>query len=547
VFDTVLDAPDVADMRVVWDGRGPDGKVLPGGRHVTVRVSLVEVGEVHFTLRDVEGLEGGLSVETLAGAGVGSYGLFWDDTALGEDCVNQAGVSVGCASKPGLRKADGVDSRGGVHGWDAATAPQASWGNRRLVDSWVTTRVDAKSVAGLPGRVLGVRNDRASTSSGVPVAIEVLANDENPTLDDAGGDGPPRVELIEGGCGDAMGSWEVDADRRVVFTPYEGFHGTAACAYVVTRSDGDTGLGTIVVEVANNLSVVPDMGATSSGKRVDVDVLANDGYVDTGARVTLSGTDPRQGTWTAFGYDGTVVFVPADGFHGTASATYTVTEPDGTTATGTVSVVVANRVVARDDRARLVAGDSVTVLVWANDSYLDSRYRVVVAPGRGRGSWRVTGDGSVVFTPRKGFTGTATATYTITEPDGTTSSATITIDVAPAGDGDGGGKHPTGDHQQPPDGTDGDGTGGLPGLGGPPLALAALGLLLVGAGSADLARQRQRRQRRPATAGSHKSHRDNGGGNNSSDDDSATDNDSSADSNDMDDSSSSDANAQEGS
>jgi hypothetical protein len=72
-----------------------------------------------------------------------------------------------------------------------------------------------------------------------------------------------------------------------------------------------------------------DAATVEAGEVTTIDLLANDTNLDGGATVELYGYDPAQGTWTDNG-DGTVTFQPAAGFHGVATANYTVTTAGGT-------------------------------------------------------------------------------------------------------------------------------------------------------------------------------------------------------------------------
>lgn len=530
VFDRTLNAP-VGANQVTWDGTNAAGKTLRASADVTVRVVMTETGEIHFTLEDVERLSGGLEVTALSGPEAGSRWLSWDDTTLAAPCETGA-VTLPCASIPTPLAAPRVDSTGGVHAWaigdPKGTPPAAGWGDHRYIDNWTTTTIDVVATAGLGGRRVPVRDDAGTTSSGKPVTIDVLANDTN--TDDPGGQvgegltvtlasvlvpsGDPQLPPTQlPDCASAAGTWRVNPNESVTFTPAQGFRGTVTCGYIVTTADGDSYNAAITVHVENTVLAVDDQATMTSGYEARIRVLDNDIEVDPGSRVTVRGHNPqqgpKQGKWLVVGRD-TVVFTPAEEFRGTATATYTVTEPDGTTSTGTVTVQVANRLLVANDRGLAPMGETVELLVVANDRYLDKGFRLAVrgdSPRHGRWHTKpgINGlPGIVVFTPAKGFHGTATATYTITEPDGTTDTATIKITVLtpgpaeppqpsepPRGDTE---TTPTPPTSQTPPGHGGTpahgGThGNLPDAGGPPLwiglaglAALALGGILIGVG-----------------------------------------------------------------
>ena len=72
------------EVRVVFDGRGPDGEVLPPGEY-PVQVEL-SAGESHFPMGDIEDNAGGLVIwEQLGPAERVPRAMYWDDTAVVRD------------------------------------------------------------------------------------------------------------------------------------------------------------------------------------------------------------------------------------------------------------------------------------------------------------------------------------------------------------------------------------------------------------------------------------------------------------------------------
>ena len=158
-------------------------------------------------------------------------------------------------------------------------------------------------------------------------------------------------------------------------------------------------------------------------------------------------TVPGQGTYTINGA-GEIVFTPEPDFVGTADpVTYQVADANGTTATSTYTPTVTP--VAPDanpDRTQGPINEPQSVNPFKNDSAGDPAVPLdlgsltllddsgnpvdkVVVPGQG--TYTVEGH-RIVFTPVKGFTGTADpVTYRIADVNGTTATSTYTPTVEP--------------------------------------------------------------------------------------------------------------------
>ena len=175
-----------------------------------------------------------------------------------------------------------------------------------------------------------IEPDAATVGANESTTIAVMTNDGNL---------PDGAKVSQAVAGDpAEGSWTVNSDNTVTFTPARDFVGTATATYTVVASNG-TVLGSGPVTVRVDPAMGSDVMMTSPGVSVRANVLDNDvawpGSVVSG----VDGDDPDQGVWSVDD-DGLVRFTPADGFAGAASATYTVTGPDGQTATASVAVEV---------------------------------------------------------------------------------------------------------------------------------------------------------------------------------------------------------------
>jgi len=116
----------------------------------------------------------------------------------------------------------------------------------------------------------------------------------------------------------------------------------------------------------------------------------------------------------------------------TDSVTYTVTDSDGSTGQGTLTVTIVDDVpTAVDDATSQGAEDSDVVYnVLTNDTQgADSATLTAAAvrAGNGSGSVSFQSNGQVTYDPTPGEVGTVLIDYTITDSDGDTSDATLTI------------------------------------------------------------------------------------------------------------------------
>ncbi|MFA0849618.1 Ig-like domain-containing protein [Curtobacterium sp. WHRI 8282] len=276
--------------------------------------------------------------------------------------------------------------------------------------------------------------DTASTDSDTPVTIDVQANDRGSDLETTIVTGPSHGTAV------------VAADGSVEYTPAAGASGTDSFTYTVADGSGvTTGAATVTITVrpvatADTVSTRADEALTldaatlagnDRGTGLTVtDVTAGGAAGNgTGAGAGESGAD--RGAVTLDRATGRVVYTPADGFSGTDTFTYTVTDAAGRSTTGTVTVVVGPRATA--DTATATAGSTLTVAkgdgVLANDRGTGLTAAVDQQPAHG--TVELAANGSYTYTPKDGFSGTDTFTYTATDPAGRTSTGTVTVTVRP--------------------------------------------------------------------------------------------------------------------
>jgi len=182
-----------------------------------------------------------------------------------------------------------------------------------------------------------------------------------------------------------------------------------------------------------------DIADTDEDTSVVIDLRRNDTDPDnTADELAWGDYDSPNGTVVDNG-DGTVTFTPDADFNGETTFTYTVTDPDGNSDTGEVTVYVAavnDAPVAVDGSDTTAEDTSIIVDLLANDSDVDGDPLTVVnasVPSE-QGSLVNNGDGTVTFTPFPDFVGDATITYTVSDPDGLQDTALHVVTVTDVAD-----------------------------------------------------------------------------------------------------------------
>ena len=179
--------------------------------------------------------------------------------------------------------------------------------------------------------------ESAQTQLGVPVTIAVLANDTGAGLTIAGYTQP------------VAGSLTLNPDQSFTYTPTAGFSGVDGFSYTLRDAAGETvsGLVTIAVMAPNAAPVAAnDTASAIAGGSVGVPVLANDNDPDDDPLTIVAIESPGHGT-VRVEAGGRLRYAPQQGFVGTDSFAYTVSDGRGGTATASVTIRVATPTAAR--------------------------------------------------------------------------------------------------------------------------------------------------------------------------------------------------------
>ncbi|MCD2425117.1 Ig-like domain-containing protein [Niabella pedocola] len=179
-----------------------------------------------------------------------------------------------------------------------------------------------------------------------------------------------------------------------------------------------------------------DIATTNMEAPVNIKVLVNDHSSNGGTLGTPVIVDaPSSGT-ASVNPDKTVTYVPATGFTGKDSLTYSICETPGNKCSVAYVIIdvkpaAANTTTASDDFAETIIGTAVTGNVKTNDMDAEGDPQAITTQNvtNSYGTFVLNADGTYTYTPATGFIGTAQFTYTNTDSKGAKALATLYINV----------------------------------------------------------------------------------------------------------------------
>jgi large repetitive protein len=130
------------------------------------------------------------------------------------------------------------------------------------------------------------------------------------------------------------GTVTVHPNGTYTYVPNPGYTGPDSFTYTITDANGKTASATVNLMVRP--LAVPDTNTGPMDTPLKGSVLGN----DKGTGLTVTGNSkPSHGTVT-MNADGTYEYIPASGFHGVDSFTYTITDAAGQSVTTTVTITI---------------------------------------------------------------------------------------------------------------------------------------------------------------------------------------------------------------
>ena len=269
-----------------------------------------------------------------------------------------------------------------------------------------------------------------------PTVVNVLAGDSDPEGD------PLDISAVTQGAKGAVVI--TGGGSGLTYDPATNATGADSFTYTVSDGNGGTDIGTVTVTitpandppVADNdtLTVAEDAGPTV------VNVLAGDSDPEGDPLDISAVTQGAKGAVVITGGGSGLTYDPATNATGADTFTYTVSDGNGGTDIGTVTVTItpANDPPVADNDTLTVAEDAgpTVVNVLAGDSDPEGDPLDISAVTQGaKGAVVITGGGSgLTYDPATNATGADSFTYTVSDGNGGTDIGTVTVTITPAND-----------------------------------------------------------------------------------------------------------------
>ncbi|MDH5799495.1 MAG: Ig-like domain-containing protein [Gammaproteobacteria bacterium] len=177
-------------------------------------------------------------------------------------------------------------------------------------------------------------DDSAETAFNTAVTVNVLTNDT-----DVNGDSLSVTAIaVAPGNGTAV----INGGATITYTPNTGFSGSDSFQYSISDGNGGTGTATVTVTVAPNTNPVANDDSANTGlnSAVTINVLVNDSDADGDSLTVTEVTQPTNGSATISNDGSNVSYTPNNGYSGTDSFTYTISDGNGGTAGATVNITI---------------------------------------------------------------------------------------------------------------------------------------------------------------------------------------------------------------
>ncbi len=233
-------------------------------------------------------------------------------------------------------------------------------------------------------------------------------------------------------------------NKQIIYTPTANYQGDDTFTYTIRDDNGKTSTATVKVKV-NNVNDAPTANddtftLTEDTQNFVLNVLSNDSFApDVSEVLTITATStPGNGTVAISADKKQITYSPTANFSGTDTFTYTISDGNGGTDTGQISITVTavndapvvtadTRTVAEDGTLNLTVAD---LLANDNAGPGESTQTLTIQSVQGATNGTVTKTGDQIqFKPTANFVGTATFTYTVQDNGSPTQQATGTVTI----------------------------------------------------------------------------------------------------------------------
>ncbi|MGQ0618296.1 MAG: Ig-like domain-containing protein [Panacagrimonas sp.] len=242
-------------------------------------------------------------------------------------------------------------------------------------------------------------------------------------------------------AGPANGTLTLARNGAFTYVPAPEFNGTDTFTY--TASDGVSDSApvtvTLVVDASNRAPLAGDDAFTTNESTPLIiaapGLLANDSDPDGDPLILSLVQQPEIGT-LVLGTDGGFRYTPREGFSGSDSFSYRLSDGDLDSNLATVSLTVVpvnDPPVAANDVFDTPENTTLTIAapgVLGNDTDAEQdRLLAELVSEPARGSLDLRGNGGFTYTPDEGFSGTVQFSYRASDGEAVSNTATVTISV----------------------------------------------------------------------------------------------------------------------
>jgi hypothetical protein len=298
-------------------------------------------------------------------------------------------------------------------------------------------------------------SDKSGDSATATVSITVDPSNDPPmaysdnvtTLEDeaisitlSGGDDDGDVITYRVTEGPSHGSLKGRAPR-LIYSPNPNFNGSDRFTFKTSDNKAESDTATVSITVnavndvptANNSSVI-----TKEGKSVSISLTGTDPDGDLLTYIVVTG--PANGSLKGIaGTSPKVSYTPKEGFSGTDSFTFKVSDKTAESAIATALITVQavnDRPQAKDDTATTNEDTRISSRdVLENDTDRENDPLKVISVTQGKnGSVSINKDNTLSYTPNENFYGADAFTYTVSDGKGGTDAAAVRIKVEAVND-----------------------------------------------------------------------------------------------------------------